>query len=63
MDATTDDKHDYEAIPSLIMDASRHRLIVEACMDGTYDPGKAYRLLGIYRCKADHLLSLGGTLG
>jgi hypothetical protein len=51
MDAATDDMHDSEAIPSLIMDASRHRLIVEACVDGAYDSGKAYRLLGIIGVK------------
>jgi hypothetical protein len=26
--------HDSEVLPNLIMDASRHRLISEACMDG-----------------------------
>jgi len=34
MDVTTDDTHDSEVLPNLIMDASRHRLIFEACMDG-----------------------------
>ena len=29
-----------------ISHASMHRLISEACMDGAYDSGKAYRLLG-----------------
>jgi len=46
MDVTTDDTHDSEVLPNLIMDASRHRLISEAYMDGAYDSGKAYRLLG-----------------
>jgi len=46
MDVTTDDMHDSEVLPNLIMDSSRHRLISEACMDGAYDSGRAYRLLG-----------------
>jgi hypothetical protein len=45
MDVTTDDTHDSEVLPNLIMDASRHRLISEACMDGAYDSIKSYRLL------------------
>jgi hypothetical protein len=45
MDITTDDMHDSKALPSLIMDASRHRTIIEACMDGAYDSIKSYRLL------------------
>jgi hypothetical protein len=45
MDVTTDDKHDSEALPSLMADASRHRLISEACMDGSYDSIRSYRLL------------------
>jgi len=31
---TTDDKHNSEVLPSLMMDASRRRLISEACMYG-----------------------------
>lgn len=38
---TTDDTHDSEVLPNLIMNASRHRLISEAYMDGAYD--KAYK--------------------
>jgi hypothetical protein len=34
MDVTTDDVHDSEVLPSLIMNASRHRAIIEAYMDG-----------------------------
>jgi len=45
MYVTTDDKHDSEVLPSIIADASRHRLISEACMDGAYDSIKSYRLL------------------
>jgi hypothetical protein len=45
MDVTTDDTHDSEVLPNLILDASRHRLISEACMDGAYDSIKSYRLL------------------
>ena len=45
MDVTTDDIHDSKALPSLIMNVSRYRLISEACMDGTYDSRKSYRLL------------------
>ena len=45
MDVTTDDIHDSEGLPNLIADASRHRTIAEAYMDGAYDSGKAYRLL------------------
>jgi hypothetical protein len=46
MDVTTDDVHDSEVLPNLIMNASRNRLISGAYMDGAYDSGKAYRLLG-----------------
>jgi hypothetical protein len=46
MDITTDDMHDSKVLPSLIMNASRYRLISEACMDGAYDSIKSYRLLG-----------------
>jgi hypothetical protein len=46
MDVTTDDKHDSKALPSIIANASRHRTIIEAYMDGAYDSVKAYRLLG-----------------
>jgi len=45
MYVTTDDIHDSEALPSIMADASRHRLIPETCMDGAYDSGKSYRLL------------------
>jgi len=45
MEVTADDKHDSEVLPNLIMDASRHRTIIEACMDGAYDSIKSYRLL------------------
>jgi len=40
MDVTTDDTHDSEVLPSIIANASRHRLISEACMDGAYDSSK-----------------------
>jgi len=45
MYVTTDDMHDGEVLPSIIADASRYRLISEACMDGAYDSSKTYRLL------------------
>jgi len=45
MDVTIDDIHDSKALPSLITNASRHRLISEAFMDGAYDSIKSYRLL------------------
>ena len=45
MYVTTDDIHDSEVLPNLIADASRHRTIIEACMDGAYDSIKSYRLL------------------
>ena len=35
MDVTTDDVYDSEVLPSLVMDVSRYRTIIEACMDGT----------------------------
>jgi len=54
MDVTTDDMHDSEVLPSLIMDASRHRLISEAYMDGAYDSEKSYRLLGRMGIKTDN---------
>jgi len=44
MYVTTDDIHDSEVLPNLIADASRHRTIIEACMDGAYDSIKSYRL-------------------
>ena len=44
MDVTTDDKHDSEALPGLIANASRHRLISEACMDGAYGSWITYGL-------------------
>jgi len=34
MEVTTDDIHDSEALPSIMADASRHRTVIEACMDG-----------------------------
>ena len=43
--ATIDNAHDSEVLPSLIMDISRHRTIIEACIDGAYDSIKPYRLL------------------
>jgi len=46
MYVTTDDMHDSEVLPSIIANASRHRTIIEAYMDGAYDSVKAYRLLG-----------------
>jgi len=45
MEVTTDDVHDSKVLPSLIMNASRHRLIYEAYMDGAYDSSKNYALL------------------
>jgi len=45
MDVTTDNIHDSKALPSLITNASRHRRISEAYMDGAYDSIKSYRLL------------------
>jgi hypothetical protein len=45
MEVTTDDVHDSEVLPSLIMNASRHRAIIEACIDGAYDSSKNYALL------------------
>jgi len=45
MYVTSDDIHDSEVLPSIMADASRHRLIPEACMDGAYDSIKSYRLL------------------
>jgi len=46
MEVTTDDVHDSEVLPSLMMNASRHRAIIEAFMDGAYDSSKNYALLG-----------------
>jgi len=34
MDVTADDVHDSEVLPSLMANASRHRAIIEAYMDG-----------------------------
>jgi hypothetical protein len=45
MEVTTDDAHDSEVLPSLMANASRYRLISEACMDGAYDSSKNYALL------------------
>jgi anthranilate phosphoribosyltransferase len=61
MDVTKDDKHDSEVLPSLIMDASRYRLISEAYMDGAYDSSKTYALLRKMRIKPS--LSLEEMLG
>jgi hypothetical protein len=46
MEVTTDDVHDSEVLPSLMANASRHRAIIEAFMDGAYDSSKNYALLG-----------------
>jgi hypothetical protein len=45
MEVTTDNVHDSKVLPSLIMNASRCRLIYEAYMDGAYDSSKNYALL------------------
>jgi hypothetical protein len=45
MEVTTDDVQDSEVLPSLMANASRHRLIYEAYMDGAYDSSKNYALL------------------
>jgi hypothetical protein len=45
MEVTTDDVHGSEALPGIMANASRHRLIYEACMDGAYDSSKNYALL------------------
>ena len=45
MDVTTDDVHNSEALPNLIVNASRHRAIIEAFMDEAYDSSKNYALL------------------
>jgi hypothetical protein len=42
MEVTTDDAHDSEVLLSLMANASRYRLISEACMDGAYDSSKNY---------------------
>ena len=42
---TTDDMRGSEVLPSLVMDASRHRSIVEAFMDGAYDSSNSYTIL------------------
>ena len=44
MKVATDDIHDSEVLPNLITDASEHRLISEAYMDGAYDSSKIYTL-------------------
>jgi transposase len=46
MDVTTDDVHDSKVLPSLMANASRHRAIIEAHIDGAYDSSKNYALLG-----------------
>jgi len=43
MEVTTDDLHDSEVLPSLMANASRHRAIIEAFMDGAYDSPKNYQ--------------------
>jgi|GEM_PF-6520906 hypothetical protein len=45
MGVTTDDMYDSEILLSLVMDASRCRTIIEACMDGACDSSKTYALL------------------
>jgi len=45
MDVTTDDVHDSKVPPSLMANASRHRAIIEAHMDGAYDSSKNYAYL------------------
>jgi hypothetical protein len=40
VEVTTDDVHDSEVLPSLMANASRHRAIIEAYMDGAYDSSK-----------------------
>jgi hypothetical protein len=46
MDVTTDNVHDSKVLPNLMANASRHRAIIEAFMDGAYDSSKNYALLG-----------------
>jgi hypothetical protein len=45
MEVTTDDVHDAEVLPGIMANASRHRAIIEACIDGVYDSSKNYALL------------------
>jgi hypothetical protein len=45
MDVTTDDVHDSEVLPGIMANASRHRAIIEAFMDGAYDSSKNYAYL------------------
>jgi len=45
MEVTTDDVHDSKVLPNLIANASRHRAIIKAFMDGAYDSSKNYALL------------------
>jgi hypothetical protein len=45
MNVTTDDIHGSEFLPSLMANASRHRAIIEAFIDGAYDSSKNYALL------------------
>ncbi|WP_425430389.1 hypothetical protein [Candidatus Nitrosocaldus islandicus] len=37
MDITTDDTHESKVINKLIREASKHRVITKAYMDGAYD--------------------------
>ena len=52
MEVTTDDVHDSEVLPGIMANASRHRLIYEAFMDGVYDSSKNYALLRGMRIKS-----------
>ncbi|MEM2169166.1 MAG: transposase [Candidatus Bathyarchaeia archaeon] len=45
MEVTTDDVDDSEALPTLVKEALKHRMVSEAIMDRSYDPFKVYRLL------------------
>jgi hypothetical protein len=45
MDVTTDDVHDSEVLPRLMIDVSMNRLIAEAYMDGAYDSSNSYTIL------------------
>jgi len=45
MEVTTDDVHDSKVLPNLMANASRHRAIIKAFMDGAYDSSKNYALL------------------
>jgi len=45
MEVTTDDVHDSKVLPNLMANASRHRAIIKAFMDGAYDSSKNYAQL------------------